>query len=91
MLTLAGTREHQDQWQAAIEATIGHQFNNPDLLEEALESPESGVMSVGSTHRDTEHGNKGLAHIGNAVMELVLKDQCYLLKYSTGKALSVVF
>ena len=68
------------QWQLAMETVIQYNFQNPDLLEEALESPGSGVVVVGKHNRVCEEGNKGLAIVGESVMKMVLKDQCYLFK-----------
>ena len=60
-------------------------LQNPDLLEEALESPGSGVNCVGKSHRHFSDGNRGLANVGEMVMKLVLTDQCYLFKVPDGK------
>jgi len=68
-----------------MQVILQYQFTNPDLLEEALESPGSGVSCVGDSHRHFTDGNKGLATVGEAVMKLVLKDQCYLFKIPEGK------
>ena len=73
------------QWREAIEAITQYTFQNADLLEEALESPGSGVTCVGTSHRHFNDGNRGLAHVGHAVMKLVLRDQCYLFKIPDGK------
>lgn len=58
-----------------------------DLLEEALESPGSGVTCVGKSHRHFLDGNAGLARVGEATMRLALRDQCYLFKIPKGKLL----
>ncbi len=73
------------QWLLAIQVILQHEFKNPDLLEEALESPDSGVSCVGKSHRHFADGNRGLANIGDLVMNLVLKDQCYLFAIPDGK------
>jgi len=73
------------QWLLAIQVILQHEFKNPDLLEEALESPGSGVNCVGASHRHFADGNRGLANVGGMVMNLVLKDQCYLFKIPDGK------
>jgi hypothetical protein len=75
----------QSQWLLAIQVILQYEFTNPDLLEEALESPGSGVNCVGKSHRHFTDGNRGLANVGEMVMKLVLKDQCYLFKIPDGK------
>jgi hypothetical protein len=54
------------------------------LLEEALESQGSGKVVVGKSHRLCLDGNTGLGLVGEAVMKLVLKDQCYLFNTPKG-------
>ncbi|KAF8848940.1 hypothetical protein BDZ45DRAFT_697976 [Acephala macrosclerotiorum] len=67
-----------DDWLAeAVEATIVYHFHNRDLLIEAMESPESGIVCVGRSNRQVPNGNKPLAEVGKAVMELVMKDYFY--------------
>jgi hypothetical protein len=73
------------QWLLAIQVILQYEFTNPDLLEEALESPGSGVSCVGKSHRHFSDGNRGLANVGEMVMKLVLTDQCYLFKVPDGK------
>ena len=75
------------QWLLAIQVILQYEFTNPDLLEEALESPGSGVNCVGKSHRHFSDGNRGLANVGEMLMKLVLTDQCYLFKIPEGKAL----
>ncbi|KAH8813122.1 ribonuclease III domain-containing protein [Xylogone sp. PMI_703] len=74
------------QWLPAIETIIQYHFQDPDLLEEALESPGSGITCVGLSHRHLDDGNRGFSIIGEAAMKLVLKDQCYLFHVSNGDA-----
>jgi len=69
-----------------MQIILQYQFTNTDLLEEALESPGSGVSCVGDSHRHFTDGNRGLANAGEAVMKLVLKDQAYLFKIPEGKS-----
>jgi hypothetical protein len=73
------------QWLLAIQVILQYEFTNPDLLEEALESPGSGVNCVGKSHRHFSDGNRGLASVGEMAMKLVLADQCYLFKIPDGK------
>lgn len=75
------------QWLLAIQAILQYEFTNPDLLEEALESPGSGINCVGKSHRHFSDGNRGLANVGEMVMKLVLTDQYYLFKIPDGKLL----
>ena len=75
-----------------IEQLIGYHFVQPwglAVLEEALESPGSGVMTVGGVQylRRTQEGNKSFAKVGEAVMLLVLQDQCYGFSCSEGMSL----
>ncbi|RFU28204.1 hypothetical protein B7463_g8137, partial [Scytalidium lignicola] len=74
------------QWLQNIETIIQYHFRDPDLLEEALESPGSGITCVGSSHRHLDDGNRGFSIVGEAAMKLVLKDQCYLFQVSNGDA-----
>lgn len=76
----------EDGFDLAMAAIIQYQFRNPDLLEEALESQNSGVVVVGKSHRLCLDGNRHLAFVGEAVMKLVLKDQCYLFLIPEGEA-----
>ncbi|KAE8450641.1 hypothetical protein EG329_005985 [Mollisiaceae sp. DMI_Dod_QoI] len=61
----------------AVEAVIAYHFHNRDLLLEALESPGSGIVCVGEGKRQIPNGNKELANLGKAVMELALMEQFY--------------
>lgn len=79
---LAGTAEVE--WLNIIQSTIRYVFKNPDLLEEALESPGSGVTCVGKSHRHFEDGNRGLAKVGQSAMKLLLRDQYYLFQLPEG-------
>lgn len=74
--------ELASRWRETLENIMHYSFQNPDLLEEALESYGSGVVVVGSSHRICTDGNEGLARVGNAVMKLALRDQCYLFKFN---------
>lgn len=88
ILTKAGSREDQDQWADAIRAILTPcPIKDMDLFEEALESVGSGVMVVGDPHhsRDTSKGNEPLSRVGDHAMRMVLRDQCYILKYSEGE------
>ncbi|KAE9368782.1 hypothetical protein N431DRAFT_444189 [Stipitochalara longipes BDJ] len=78
------------QWLLAIQVILQYEFTNPDLLEEALESPGSGVNCAGKSHRHFSNGNRGLANIGEMVMKLVLIDQCYLFKIPDGDASNIL-
>lgn len=80
----ASARADASSWRESVEDIIGYRFNDPDVLEEALESPGSGVTCVGERHRYFTDGNLGLAAVGWAVMELDLRDQCYLYKIPPG-------
>src|SRR5688572_2201479 len=58
-----------NRWLAHIESALCYRFSNPDLLEEALETPGSGVVSVGATCRMCADGNFALARVGEGVCE----------------------
>lgn len=62
-----------------VERSIGYRFRNPELLLEALETPGSGMVCVGEGNRPVPHGNKPLAELGKAAMELALMQQYYIL------------
>jgi hypothetical protein len=72
-------------WLRLAAATVlGYTFRDEDLLEEALESVGSGVLVVGASRRVCEAGNRELGVVGEAVMGLVLRDQCYLFRIPQG-------
>ncbi|RDL32944.1 uncharacterized protein BP5553_08383 [Venustampulla echinocandica] len=85
---LAGSAE--SEWLRIIQTIIQYTFKNPDLLEEALESPNSGVTCVGQSHRHFEDGNRGLAKVGQSAMKLLLRDQCYLFQIPEGDAEKII-
>jgi hypothetical protein len=94
VLTRAGSREHQDQWQMALGAILNvHELFDPEygaaLYEEALESPGSGViitttLDAGKKQRVILKGNEPLSRVGEQAMRLVLTDRCYELHIPEG-------
>lgn len=74
-----------------MSVVIGYTFADEGLLEEALESAGSGVRVVGETKRVCEAGNRELAVVGEGVMELVLRDQCYLFRIPEGEFFFFLF
>ena len=74
--------QDQANWKRAVQSIIDYGFRDIDLLEEALESLDSGVTCVGKSHRHILDGNAGLAKVGEQTMRLVLREQCYLFKNS---------
>ncbi|KAL5314549.1 hypothetical protein ACEPPN_017189 [Leptodophora sp. 'Broadleaf-Isolate-01'] len=72
-------------FQKNIESILRYTFSNGDLLEEALESPGSGITCVGKTYRRCEEGNKHLAKVGKKVLKLVILDQCYTFRITNEK------
>ncbi|KAJ9663579.1 hypothetical protein H2201_005540 [Coniosporium apollinis] len=57
------------------QAILGYQFNDSDLLWEALQAAGSPVVYIGARHlRD---GNKRLALLGDTVLKLVLVREWY--------------
>lgn len=57
------------------ETIVGHTFNNPLLLWEALQAAGSTVLFVGN--RRLENGNKRLAVLGDTVLQLALVEGWY--------------
>lgn len=86
VLSRAGP-DGQKQWRFLVENIIGYTFQNPDLLEEALETPGSGISCVGASCRNFYDGNGDLAKVGARVMELVVRDQCYIFKVPEGEVI----
>ena len=58
-----------------VERVIGHAFNDPLILWEALQAAGSSVRSAGP--RRFPDGNKRLAILGDAVLKLVLVTRWY--------------
>ncbi|KAH6669541.1 hypothetical protein B0J14DRAFT_703484 [Halenospora varia] len=88
-LTKAQASTHskiQNAWLPAIQTITQHIFRDPDLLEEALEPPNSGITCVGTSHRHLENGNVGLSNIGHRVMKMHLWTLCYLYKIPDSEA-----
>lgn len=50
-----------DDWLEIIEAYLCYTFNEPDILEVALEDLKSGVTCVGKSMRRCPDGNEGLS------------------------------
>lgn len=59
-----------------VQTILGYQFNNRELLLEAIKASGSG-LNLGH-NRSAMEGNKRLAQVGDAVMRLVLFDEWYL-------------
>ncbi|KAL3422214.1 RNase [Phlyctema vagabunda] len=75
-------------WLYEVQQVLSYEFRTPELLEEALESPGSGITSVGEgeRYRHFLDGNEDLAGVGGAVIKMVLMDSCYLSQISKGEA-----
>ncbi len=58
-----------------VEDTILYYFNNSDILWEALQAAGSGVTSIGG--RPLMDGNKRLAILGDAVLNVALIEEWY--------------
>lgn len=76
---LAAARTH-------METTLGYQFGNPDLLQEALHA--GGPIYIGGKLID--EANKRLAIIGDSALDLALAITDYQGGLSRGKARSAV-
>ena len=57
------------------EAVIDYNFNDPNLLWEALQEAGSTVLSIAG--RRIQNGNKRLAVVGDIVLDLVLANDWY--------------
>ncbi|TGO11803.1 hypothetical protein BTUL_0101g00240 [Botrytis tulipae] len=65
-------------WLPIMQSFLSYTFINPDILEEALETPKNGVTCVGKSMRICLDGNEGLAKLGEMVIRLVMREQFYL-------------
>ncbi|KAK6612442.1 hypothetical protein H4I96_01655 [Botrytis cinerea] len=65
-------------WLQILQSFLSYTFNNPDILEEALETPKNGVTCVGKSMRICLDGNEGLAKLGETAIRLVMREQFYL-------------
>ncbi|APA09637.1 hypothetical protein sscle_05g044070 [Sclerotinia sclerotiorum 1980 UF-70] len=79
----------QKNWQPILQSYLSYSFLNPDILEEALETPKNGVTSVGTTRRICMDGNAGMAKLGEMVMRLVLREQFYLFSIPHAQAAQI--
>jgi len=66
-----------------VEAMLGYDFMNPNLLWEALQAAGSAVASIGG--RRIDEGNKRLAIVGDAAMKLALCDAWFATSRPRGK------
>ncbi|KAI1112494.1 ribonuclease III domain-containing protein [Nemania sp. NC0429] len=62
---------------------LNHEFQNEELLWEALQTPGSNVPMLGG--RALTQGNKRLASLGDAVATMIIKHECYVMNYSIGE------
>lgn len=53
-----------------LERRLGHIFDNPNLLWEALQAAGNGVTQIGE--RKIEDGNKKLAMLGDTILKMAL-------------------
>ncbi|KAF7960838.1 hypothetical protein EAE96_000510 [Botrytis aclada] len=65
-------------WLPILQSFLSYTFTNPDILEEALETPKNGVTCVGKSMRICLDGNEGLAKLGEMAIRLVMREQFYL-------------
>ncbi|KAI0914732.1 ribonuclease III domain-containing protein [Ustulina deusta] len=70
------------------QAVLNYEFQNEDLLWEALQAPGSSVATLNG--RTLTQGNKGLATLGDAVATLVIKLDCYAMNRSIGETATVL-
>ena len=76
----------ESSWPEMVQQALGYDFEDPNLLEEALESKGSGVGNVGQGDkmRTFERGNQGLSRVGDMVNRLVQADLAYRARKSEG-------
>ena len=53
-----------------LERKLGHVFSDPNLLWEALQAADNGVIQIGD--RKIDNGNKKMALLGDAILQLAL-------------------
>jgi hypothetical protein len=73
-------------FEPAMAAVLQYAFQDADLLEEALESAGSGVVVVGRARRECLRGNLEMGAVGEGVVRLVLREQCYLFRIPEGES-----
>lgn len=59
---------------------LNHEFQNEDLIWEALQAPGSDVPTLNG--RALTQGNKRLASLGDAVATMIIKHECYAMNRS---------
>ncbi|KAI0446831.1 ribonuclease III domain-containing protein [Xylaria telfairii] len=62
---------------------LNYEFQNKDLLYEALQTP--GLNTASSNENTLVEGNKRLAGVGDAVITLVIKLDCYMMNRPIGE------
>lgn len=75
-----------ENWREILQAYLSYTFQDPDILEEALEEPHNGVTRVGNTMRTCMDGNEAMSKLGERVIKLVLGEQYYLLSVPEGRS-----
>ncbi len=69
--------------QENVQQILNHRFDDLTLIDEALVADGAREKARENAR---EHGNKGLALIGDAVLRLVIVDDCMMTGYSTGRS-----
>ena len=72
-----------------VEDVLSYQFNDRNILWEALQAASSRVVSIGG--RVLTDGNKRLAMLGDAIVNVALIEEWYASGQSKGKALQWTF
>jgi len=67
-----------------VETIINYRFRNHLLLREALQAASQPPLRIGK--RTLHEGNKSLAHIGDAVIYLVIRRWAYAMRLTTAQA-----
>ncbi|KAF7911092.1 uncharacterized protein EAF01_002600 [Botrytis porri] len=79
-----------NNWLPILQSFLSYTFTNPDILEEALETPKNGVTCVGKSMRICLDGNEGLTKLGEMAIRLVMREQFYLFSIPEVKASQIL-
>ena len=71
---------------ARAEEILQRRFRQPALLAQALQAPEKLQDKDTKTVLEAHDGNRGLAQLGQAVLEMILIDEGCDVGYSRGRS-----
>ncbi len=66
-----------------VQQSLNHRFDDLALIDEALVADGTHEKARDNAR---EHGNKALALIGDALLRLIIVDDCMTAGYSTGRS-----